>query len=192
MAKKRIETIFTEEQFKKADRLSKIHIARLQPDFVEKLNNTDYEYKDILESIMPIVLSDMPMHLIVADVKRRYPTMWGNQISQAIRDAQQLFAAYMVVQPDVLRGVMRETLLENISVLKKIRDNAEAEDKDRIKASEAIIKAVHTISMTNGLNKPNAENDDFEPFDEVIADDIQNAEYEEIIKQLEAADTADE
>lgn len=175
---------FTESDFKRADRLEKIYMTVQQPnDFA--LTDTDDRYKRLLMQAYPIIISGRPQFEVMRLIMTLEGGLWRNQAAQIIRDTQELYAAFDSVHPKVMRGSMREMLLENVKVLKDIRDDIDNEVSIRIKAADSITKAVDNMSKYAGLDKKEEESEDFEPMADMdFSNEIEEAEYNEIQNTL--------
>jgi hypothetical protein len=175
---------FTESDFKRADRLEKIYMTIQQPNDFD-LTDTDERYKRLLQQAYPIIISGRPQFEVMRLIMTLEGGLWRSQVSQIIRDTQELYAAFDSVHPKILRGVMREMLLENVQVLKKIRDDDEEESSTRIKAADSITKAVDNMSKYAQLDKKEEESEDFEPMGDMdFSNEIEEAEYNEIQNTL--------
>jgi hypothetical protein len=181
---KNVERKFTDSEFKAANRLEKIYMTIRQPNnFV--LNDTDERYRTLMQQTYPLLVSGRPFFDVVRLVQEMDGGLWKSQAVQLIKDTQELYAAFESIHPKILRGVMREMLMDNIKVLKDIRDDVDMETKERINAANAITKAIDNISKYGKLDKDETESDDFVPFGEMDFDnDIEDVEVEEIQKTL--------
>lgn len=180
---------FTQSDFKTADRLERIYMDIRQPaDF--RLNDTDERYKKLLQEAYPLIVSGRPYFEVVKLIQSLENGLWRNQAVQIFRDAQELYAAFDSVHPKILRGMLRETLLENIQVMKAIRDDETTEASARVKAAEAITKAADNIAKYARLDKEDIEQDDTPEFHDIdVAEEITDTEYNEIQNLLNTEDT---
>lgn len=184
---------FSEADFKEEkNRVSRMIMVRAQPnDFA--LNNRDSEYYDLLREVYPILCNSLPMDLKLQAIKDLRPSIWDNQLGQIIRDAQDLFLVEEDIHPRLLRGMMRNELLHNIEMLKKIRNDEDYDPETRIKAADSITKSWDRIAKYSSLDKMEEEADSidpFRPFD--VSEDITQSEHDKIQKLLETEDSIHE
>jgi hypothetical protein len=180
---------FTEIDFKTADRLERIYMDIRQPtDF--QLNDTDERYKKLIQQAYPLIVSGRPYFEVIKMIQSLENGLWRNQAVQIFRDAQELYAAFDSVHPKILRGMLRETLLENITKMKELRDDDTVDASARVKAAEAITKAADNIAKYARLDKEDIEQDETPSFADIdFAEEITDTEYDDIQNLLNTENT---
>lgn len=154
--------LFSEKEFKEADRLERIHIAIMNPDRFF-LNNQDSTYLDQLRSIFVVLCENLLESEAIRKVEALYPEIRRERLYTMINDAEELFSRFRKVNKDHLRTVTRERLKKYIYNMTHFKDDngndVEYTPDDKIMAN--VVKFEALLVKLDGLDK----NDTVETFD---------------------------
>lgn len=194
--------VFSEADFKMADRFGKMYMKLIQPmDF--DLNDRDERYYRWLCRLYPMIAEGQPRRKIIAAIVAMDGGIWKDQAVGMINDAEKLFANVGKSNRKLQRWVQREELLELIQLVKeefltKELCKSENEDGQIVEAyyfkveKELVLTAIEQIRRLRAdiakLERLDQPDDDTEgdELPEVGFDDkhleAELAEYEEIAK----------
>lgn len=151
--------LFTEKEFKEAERLERIHIAIMNPDRFF-LNNQDEVYLDQLRSIFVVLCENLMESEAIRKCEALFPNIRRERLYNMINDAEELFARFRKVNKDHLRAVTRERLKKYIYNLTHYKDETTGDMVEYTpdeKQMANIAKFEALLIKLDNLDKPDTE-----------------------------------
>lgn len=168
--------VFTEKEFKQADKIERIRMSQLQPSLM--LNQKEYEYYGKLKSAFHVISDSLSQLESVRKISDLFPEMRAGAISKLIRNTELFYGQMLKRNKDMSRAVLidKATKLHQLSIEKEdLKTAAEAlkiigkfEKLDQADEIENVYEdlALPDISFTNNPEALKTQDIDFEYINE--------------------------
>jgi hypothetical protein len=132
--------LFTQDDFKSADRIEKIYIWMMYPEKF-MLSPRDEIYMDKLKQVYIIMTEEMMEERRIKKIRQFYPELRSHQILKLLDDSEELFGRFRKMNKEFQDKLVRERLMGMLTEMLEIPRDQRGKDyyKVRLDIERAIL-----------------------------------------------------